>query len=76
MDLHIEKRPRSRGVTQLMYVGDDDAVESAVRPSHRELVVGAVLAGLAAVATKGTTRTVLAGFAAWAAYKATRTPDY
>lgn len=26
----IERRPRSRGVTQLMYVGDDEAVEKAV----------------------------------------------
>lgn len=29
----VERRPRSRGVTQLMYVGDDDAVENAVGTS-------------------------------------------
>jgi hypothetical protein len=30
MRLEIQNRPMSRGVTQLMYVGDDDAVEAAV----------------------------------------------
>ncbi len=29
----VEKRPYSRGVTQLMYVGDDDAVENATSSS-------------------------------------------
>jgi hypothetical protein len=30
----VEKRPYSRGVTQLMYVGDDEAVENATSSSR------------------------------------------
>lgn len=50
MQLEIQRRPRSRGVSQLMYVGDDEAVENAVR------VPPIAIAGLAALAIWWLTR--------------------
>ncbi len=48
MKLEVEHRPRSRGVSQLMYVGDDDAVENAT--SGPNLTTTAQLVGVAALA--------------------------
>lgn len=66
------KPAADRGVTQLMYVGDDDAVEKATTPSSRELLVGAV-AVIVALQSKGITRlaaTGVAGYVGYRAYKA------
>lgn len=71
MDLIVENRPWTRGVTQLMYVGDDDAVENAVKPTTGELAIGAV-AAVVALQSRGATRLVAAGIATligWRAYK-------
>jgi len=69
MDLLVEHKPRSRGVTQLMYVGDDEAVEHALKPAPRELAVGAV-AAVVALQSRGITRLVAAGIASWVGYRA------
>ena len=69
MDLIVENRPWTRGVTQLMYVGDDEAVENAVKPSGRELAVGAV-AAVVALQSRGVTRLVAAGIATLIGYRA------
>lgn len=64
--------PADRGVTTLMYVGDDDAVEKAITPSSKELLVGA-LAVIVALQSKGVTRlaaTGVAGYVGYRAYKA------
>lgn len=45
MQLHVENRPRSRGVSQLMYVGDDEAVETAC--SYNRAAMAMCLGGLA-----------------------------
>ncbi|HMA25319.1 MAG TPA: hypothetical protein VKP00_15020 [Gemmatimonadaceae bacterium] len=66
------KPPTERGVTTLMYVGDDDAVEKAITPSSKELLVGA-LAVIVALQSKGITRlaaTGVAGYVGYRAYKA------
>lgn len=44
MQLTVNRAPMSSGVTQLMYVGDDEAVETAVapaKPTPKELAIGA-----------------------------------
>lgn len=71
MNITIENRPRSRGVTQLMYVGDDDAVENALGPGGAvlEAVVAMAASGYALSAPKGTGRTVAAGIALVALYR-------
>lgn len=62
-------RPVERGVTTLMYVGDDDAVDKATAaPSDKEMLVGAA-AAVVALQSKGITR--LAALAV-AAYVGTR----
>ena len=42
MQLEVQHRPRSRGVSQLMYVGDDEAVETAT--NARPIVIAGVIA--------------------------------
>lgn len=70
MELRIDKKPMSRGVTHLMYVGDDAAVENAVAmPAGAELAAGAV-AVLVALQSRGITRLVAGGIAAWVGYRA------
>ncbi len=73
MPLVIDRRPMSRGVEQLMYVGDDEAVETALlgKPTGKELAVGAV-AAVVALQSKGVTRLVAAGIASWVGYRAYR----
>jgi hypothetical protein len=62
--------PMTRGVSQLMYVGDDDAVELASgKPSGTELAGGAV-AAYVALSSKGLVRLVAGGIAAWVGYRA------
>lgn len=67
------KPPADRGVTTLVYVGDDDAVERATAgPSSKELIVGAI-AAIVALQSKGITRlaaTGVAGYIGYRAYKA------
>ena len=43
MQIEIQNRPMARGVTQLMYVGDDDAVENSSQTTVINLsgIVGA-----------------------------------
>lgn len=48
----IERRPYSRGVTQLMYVGDDEAVDKATAPNRNavrisEIGIAVAIFGLA-----------------------------
>lgn len=52
-----------RGVTQLMYVGDDDAVEKACRKIGDVEVMVGLGAGVAAMYSKGWVRLVAAGIA-------------
>ena len=68
MDGIIEHKPRSRGVTQLMYVGDDDAVERATATPSGEAVLGLV-AAVVAVKSKGPTRWLAAGIASYIALR-------
>lgn len=64
--------PADRGVTTLMYVGDDQAVEKAVHaPSTKELGIG-ILAALVALQSKGVTRLAAAGVAGYVGYRAYR----
>lgn len=58
MELQIDRTPLARGVTHLMYVGDDEAVEKALAPAvgRTELVATGVAAVLA-VAGTGIVRT-------------------
>lgn len=63
------KQPTDRGVTQLMYVGDDDAVDKAVAaPSAKELIVGAI-AAIVALQSKGVTRLAAGGVAGYIGYR-------
>lgn len=72
-DLIVERRPRSRGVTQLMYVGDDEAVESAIGAAGAEgaaeAMVAMAAAGYALMAPKGTSRQIATGIAILAALR-------
>ena len=66
----------ARGVTHLMYIGDDEAVETAVKtkPSPKEIGIG-VVAALVALQSRGIMRLVatgIAGYVGYKAYKATR----
>jgi hypothetical protein len=63
------KPPSDRGVTQLMYVGDDEAVENAVAtPSSKELLVGAI-AVIVALQSRGVTRLAAGGVAGYVGYR-------
>lgn len=72
MNIHYTQ-PVERGVTTLMYVGDDDAVDKAVQaPTAKELGIGAI-AALVALQSKGITRLAalgVVGFIGYRAYKA------
>jgi|GEM_PF-5521589 len=62
-------QPAERGVTTLMYVGDDQAVEKATAaPSSTELLVGALAAHLA-LSARGVARLATGGYAAYIAYR-------
>lgn len=70
MNLQIDSKPMTRGVTHLMYVGDDEAVEKALDPGSRnELIAGAV-AAVVALQSRGITRLVAGGIAALVGYRA------
>jgi hypothetical protein len=72
MQLHIDRKPMARGVTHLMYVGDDDAVDNAVAaPTGKDLAIGAV-AALVALQSRGITRLAAAGIATFIGYRALR----
>lgn len=59
--------PMTRGVSQLMYVGDDGIATG--KPSGNELAVGAVSAYVA-LSSRGLVRLASAGIAAWIGYRA------
>lgn len=64
------KPPTERGVTTLMYVGDDEAVEKATNaPSDKEMLVGAG-AAIVALQSKGITRLVALAIAAYVGTRA------
>lgn len=68
--MNISYRPQAeRGVTTLMYVGDDQVVDRATAtPSSTELLVGALAAHLA-VSARGVARIATGGYAAYIAYR-------
>lgn len=51
-----------------MYVGDDEAVDKATRPSSTEIGAG-VVAAFVALQSKGITRIAAAGIAAWVGWR-------
>lgn len=61
-------KPIARGVSHLMYVGDDASVESACTSSPGDLM-GAVLGGVLAWRTNGNERYVWLGVAGYFAAK-------
>lgn len=63
-------KPAERGVTTLMYVGDDQSVEKATgsTPSSLELLLGAAAAYFALEA-RGVARVASGGYAAYTAYR-------
>lgn len=71
MQLEIDRSPpRARGVSHLMYVGDDEAVEQATAsPSPKEIGAG-VIAAVVALQSRGITRLVAGGIAGYIGYKA------
>lgn len=75
MKVEIDRSPpAARGVTQLMYVGDDEAVDkatAAVPPTTGTLAVGAISA-VVALQSRGITRLVAGGIASWVAYRYVR----
>ena len=69
----INHGPAQRGVTSLMYVGDDDAVEKAVAPSPAAQLAG-IVAAVVALQSHGVTRlaaAAVAGVIGYRSYKAT-----
>ena len=57
-----------RGVTQLMYVGDDDAAETAVASGKNVPI--AIVAAVVALGARGGLRVIAAGVAAVFGYRA------
>lgn len=82
MDLQIDRKPMSRGVTHLMYVGDDEAVEKVLDDGPSKVVLGlsAVAALLVAIDSNkgrrlsGELRMVMGGIGAWLGYRALKKP--
>jgi hypothetical protein len=68
MTILPSSKPFARGVTQLMYVGDDDAVEKTTAGQRDLLIAGACAIG--AIATKGHPRMGLAAIALYFGYRA------
>jgi len=63
------KPPSDRGVTQLMYVGDDDAVDKAVGdPRDSHLLFGGI-AAIVALQSKGITRLAALAVAGYVGYR-------
>jgi hypothetical protein len=68
--VNISYKPQSdRGVTQLMYMSDSEAVDKAVAaPSSNEMIVGAI-ALIVALQSKGVTRLAAGGVAGYIGYR-------
>ena len=66
----VRHRPAARGVTELMYVGDDQAVENAVagRPTTDEFLAG-LASALIALKSKGLLQVAGASIASVIAYR-------
>jgi hypothetical protein len=62
--------PVERGVTQLMYVGDDDAVEKAVGDARDSHLLFGGIAAIIAMYSKGVTRLASTGVVAYIVYRA------
>lgn len=61
--------PADRGVTTLMYVGDDDAIEKATQsPSAKEIGIG-LLAAIVALQSCGVTRLAAGSVAGYVGYR-------
>lgn len=66
MELRVDKRPVARGVTHLMYVGDDEAVEKATAgPSKTDLVLAAISSYVAVTTQNRPERAFATGLAAY-----------
>ena len=61
--------PMARGVSNLMYVGDDVAPVASGKPSGKEIAVGLGAAAVA-LSSSGLVRLVSAGIATWIGYRA------
>jgi hypothetical protein len=62
-------QPAERGVTQLMYVGDDEAVDKAVGdPRDSHLLFGGI-AAIVALQSKGITRLAALAVAGYVGYR-------
>lgn len=73
MKIHYAE-PADKGVTALMYVGDDNAIDQALAPApHGELVLG-VLALVVAVNSRGLTQAVAGGVLGAVIYGIARAP--
>ncbi len=69
MQLSMDNRPASRGVTQLTYVGDSEAVDRALAPRF-ELAVGVAAICVALAERSGRTRSIAAAIGAFAIVRA------
>ena len=64
--------PADRGVTTLMYVGDDNAVEKAVSGARDSHFLFGGIAAIVAMQSRGTTRLVALGVLSYIGYRAYR----
>lgn len=62
-------KPADRGVTTLMYVGDDDAVDKAIAPLSSSDMLLAAAALIVAMQSRGVTRMAAATVAGWVGVK-------
>lgn len=76
MELKIDRVPAARGVTHLMYVGDDEAVEKATAGPSKGAVITALISTYVVFSSGNQNeRAFAAGFAAywwWKVYKSRR----
>ncbi len=63
-------QPPDRGVTTLMYVGDDEAVEKAVGDARDSHLLFGGIAAIIAMYSKGVTRLASTGVVAYVVYRA------
>jgi hypothetical protein len=66
------KAPTDRGVTQLMYVGDDEAVDKAVGDARDSHLLFGSIAAIVAMQSKGITRLAALALAGYVVYRATQ----
>jgi hypothetical protein len=66
------KQPADRGVTQLTYVGDDQAVEKAIGDARDSHLMFGGIAAVVALQSHGATRLAALGVLGYIVFKATR----